>query len=362
MDGQTKHADRYFLTLALAQAESRKGWTWPNPAVGAVLVKNGQVLALGTHWQAGAAHAEVVALAQVAGDTARGATLYVTLEPCCHYGKTPPCVNAILEAGIVRVVYAQIDPNPLVAGQGQAQLAASGVLCEQLPLPEISEFYRSYVYRIVQRRPWVCGKLALSLDGKSAGVNGRPLAISGVVAHEFTHQQRLKHDAILTSLATIACDDPQLNVRLPGVATQSKPVIVLDSRAQLSFDAAIWHSAARVIVVHDAAAPWDRVRALQEHGATTMSVVLRGNHLDLAQVLSALADFGFHDLWLEAGGTLLAAFADQALLNEAYCYVAAWWAGAVNHSAFITANFFKQALRRRWQALGDDALLHLEFC
>lgn len=356
--------DAYFLTQALAQAKRRKGFTAPNPAVGAIIVKDDKIIAEGTHWQAGEMHAEIAALAQLPAGGARGSTLYVTLEPCCHVLKrTPPCVNAIIQAGVERVVYGQVDPNPQVAGQGAALLAASDIACQHLSIDEIEQFYSSYRYLLHSGLPWLCGKLALTLDGKIAGVNGQSLAITGAEAQIFTHQQRLKHEAILTSVKTIQADDPAFTVRLAGSEPIKKPLIVLDTEAHLSITATIWQTTTQIYVVHGPLACTSRVAQLAAQGALMIQVPLSAPHrLDLPQVLTTLGELGFHDLWLEAGGTLFKRFAKLSLLNEAYCYVAPWWAGVEAQAAFTSAHFFKNALRRRWLPLGDDAALHLEFC
>lgn len=351
--------DECYLTQALAQAENRKGFTAPNPAVGAVLVKYQQIIAVGTHWQAGMHHAEVDALAKT--DQANGATLYVTLEPCCHHGKTPPCVDAIVKAGIVRVVYGQMDPNPRVAGRGIAQLQASGVMCQYVPLPSIVQFYASYIYRYQQQRPWLCGKLALTLDGKVADVGGRPMAITGLEAQRFTHQQRQRHDLILTSRRTIENDDAQMNVRIDAAPPIAKTIAVVDRLAQLSLTARIWQTAKQILLLHSDRADAAKVSALQAYGAITIAVAETTDHLNLSNALTQLAHLGYCDIWLEAGGTLLAAFAERGLLNEMYGYVAPWWAGAPAQSAFSQAHFLKTARHRQWQTLGEDAVLHLEF-
>lgn len=351
--------DGYFLHQALQQAQARKGFTAPNPAVGAVIVKAGRVIAVGTHWQAGQAHAEVAALAQVSD--AQGATLYVTLEPCCHHGKTPPCVEAILKAKLARVVYGQQDPNPQVAGRGAWQLQQAGVVCDYQPTPAIDHFYRAYRYFLQQQRPWVCGKLAMTLDGKIATASSQPFAITGQGAQRFTHQQRLQHDAILTSVKTIEQDNPQLNVRLAHQAPSAKPIIVVDRQARLPVQAQIWQSSSRLIVVHSDLATDSRVQCLQQQGAETLAVAEDQHQLVLPSMLTAIGQLGFHDLWLEAGGTLFAQMASQGLLNEAYCYVAPMWRGVDGQSAFAAAPFFTQAHQRQWQILGSDVALHCLF-
>ncbi len=354
--------DTHFLNQALQQAQRRKGFTAPNPAVGAVLVKEGQIIATGTHWLAGDAHAEIAALAQLPSGAAAGATLYVTLEPCCHTGKTPPCVNAIINAGVKRVVFSETDPNPLVAGKGAALLGANDIVCQQLSVTEIEQFYGSYRYLLQSGMPWLCGKLAMTLDGKIAEKNGRALAITGKQAHVFTHQQRLKHEAILTSVKTILQDAPQFNVRLAEADAIAKPLIVLDTHAELPLDASVWYTTSQLYIVHGEAAEPERLAQLKAKGAKLLAVALNNaNRLDLTLSLTALGKFGFHDLWLEAGGTLFKSFAKLGLLNEAYCYLAPWWAGLDAQAAFTSAHFFKDVVRRQWLPLGDDVALHLEF-
>ena len=232
-----------YLRQALTLAEHRRGFCAPNPSVGAVVVKNNQVLASGSHWQGGAAHAEVAVLQQLSS-TAKGATLYVTLEPCCHWGKTPPCTDLIIRQQIAEVIYAMRDPNPQVSGQGERILQQAGISCQPVVVEEVTQFYQSYNHWVHSGKPWVTVKLAMSLDGKIAGEGGRPVAITGADLTTHTHQQRKRADAILTTGRTICYDNPQLNVRLVR-ESYGKPVYVLDRHLTLPLDAQIFDTAER---------------------------------------------------------------------------------------------------------------------
>ncbi|MES2614668.1 MAG: bifunctional diaminohydroxyphosphoribosylaminopyrimidine deaminase/5-amino-6-(5-phosphoribosylamino)uracil reductase RibD, partial [Bdellovibrionota bacterium] len=230
-----------FLERTLQLAESRRGFCAPNPSVGAVVVKNGKIIAEGFHWERGKPHAEIEALNKI-GDEAKGSHLYVSLEPCCHYGKTPPCTKAIIERGIAKVVYGFQDPNPIVCGKGEAQLRAAGVECQFHPTQSISHFYRSYSYWHKTKKPWVTLKIALSFDGKVSGPQGDPVQITGLECQKFTHENRKKSDAILTSAKTIICDNPQLNARIDN-EINAKKVYILDRNLSLPLNAKIFKTA-----------------------------------------------------------------------------------------------------------------------
>src|SRR3990167_7826390 len=206
-------AHDYYLNEALVLAKKRRGFCAPNPSVGAVIVKNRKMIGSANHWAAGYFHAERQALMEI-GKKAKGASLYVTLEPCCHWGKTPPCTDIIIHSGIKKVFYAARDPNPIISGKGIQILKSAGILCEQIKLPAIDLFYQSYYYWTQHHLPWVTAKLAMSLDGKIAGPQGEPVSLTGAQLNTFTHQSRRESDAILTTVNTIIHDDPQMNVRL----------------------------------------------------------------------------------------------------------------------------------------------------
>ena len=225
--------DNRFMALALTLGRRGLGNAWPNPAVGAVVVKDGVVVGRGWTQPGGRPHAEVEALRR-AGEAARGATLYVTLEPCSHHGKTPPCVDAILAAGVARVVSALEDPNPKIAGEGHARLRQQGVAVDVgLGAEEALRAHAGHFRRVREGRPHVTLKLAVSADGK-AGLPGRkPAAITGEAARTRVHLMRAMNDAVLTGIGTVLADDPQLTCRLPGMAHRSPVRVVLDSALRL---------------------------------------------------------------------------------------------------------------------------------
>src|SRR6202158_3906770 len=225
---QSKAADQRFMQLALTLGRRGQGRTWPNPAVGAVVVKDGVIVGRGWTQPGGRPHAEPVALAR-AGEAARGATLYVTLEPCSHIGKSPPCADAIIAAGIARVVSAIEDPNPEVAGQGHAKLRAAGIAVDiGLGAAEAAHDHAGHFRRIRAKRPHVILKLAVSSDDKIGAAGRKPLAISGEAARARVHLLRAQCDAILVGIGTVLADNPRLTCRLPGMEARSPVRVVLD--------------------------------------------------------------------------------------------------------------------------------------
>ena len=234
-------ADHVFMARALQLARRGLYGTTPNPRVGCVLVRDGRIIGEGWHQQAGLPHAEAVALAALAaaGATARGATAYVTLEPCSHFGRTPPCADALIGAGVARVVVAMQDPNPLVAGQGLAQLAAAGIeVGSGLLQAEAAELNIGFVSRMTRGRPWLRLKVAASLDGKTALNNGASQWITGPAARRDAHAWRARSCAVLTGIGTVRDDNPRLSVR--EVQTTRQPLkVVIDSRLETPPDAAV---------------------------------------------------------------------------------------------------------------------------
>lgn len=293
--------------------------TTPNPRVGCVIVKEEQLVGEGWHRQAGQAHAEVIALGQ-AGGRARGATAYVTLEPCSHFGRTPPCVNALVEARVSRVVVAMEDPNPLVSGQGLAALRAAGieVRCGLLE-NEVRELNLGFVSRMVRGRPWVRLKTAASLDGRTALPDGRSQWITGEAARQDGHQWRARACAILTGIGTVRADNPRLNVR--DVATSRQPrKVLIDSRlevnpqAQLFEEAQVWVIAA----VEDS----QRIAALHERGAEVLVLPNAQGKTDLPAVMRELARRGINELHVEAGAQLNGSLLREDCVDEWLAYIA----------------------------------------
>lgn len=300
-------ADAAFMRLALTLAERGRGRVSPNPLVGCVVVHDGTVVGEGWHAQAGGPHAEVVALA-AAGERTRGATVYVTLEPCDHHGRTPPCTEALLDAGVARVVAATLDPNPLVDGRGVARLQQGGVRVDVGLLAAEAE-EQNEVFRVAQRerRPFVLYKTAMSLDGKIAVRTGRSRWITGETARDRVHRWRDQFDAVAVGINTVLLDDPLLTTRIEGGRTPRK--VVFDSVARTPTTARLFDEdpqgvPGRVTVFVTDEAPAARVAALRDRGAEVVAVSARRGRPDVAAALAELHARDVTSLLLEGGGTL----------------------------------------------------------
>jgi diaminohydroxyphosphoribosylaminopyrimidine deaminase/5-amino-6-(5-phosphoribosylamino)uracil reductase len=311
--------DARFMALALALGRRGLGRTWPNPAVGAVIVTDGIVVGRGWTQAGGRPHAEVEALAR-AGNAANGATMYVTLEPCAHHGKTPPCADAIVAAGIARVVSALEDPNPKVAGQGHARLRASGIAVD---VGEGAEQARrdhiGHIRRIVDGRPHVTLKLAASADGK-AGFAGRiPAVITGEPARLRVHRLRAINDAILIGIGTALSDDPVLTCRLSGMQQRSPVRVVLDAHLRLPAESRLASTAHEtpVWVVAASDAPREREEALRALGVDVLRLPAPDGKVDITALLKELAARGITRLMVEGGPIVAASFVAAGLVDEA---------------------------------------------
>lgn len=348
------------LQQALSLAEQGRGFCAPNPAVGAIVVNaQGGVVGEGYHHAPGQPHAEVHAIEQ-AGSLAKGATIYVTLQPCCHHGKTPPCTDLIISSGIRHVVYAFRDLNPEVADHSDAALDAANITREQMPVEAINRFYQSYAHWWQQQRPWLTAKIAISADGKIAAADGKPVVISGNTAKQFTHQGRLKSDAILTTVKTIIHDDPQLNVRLDE-AVIAKPVYVLDTKARLPLSARVLQTAKNVTLFYAENAA--NIDALTEKGVRCIRVAASEQGVDLTQVIDQIGEDGMHDLWVEAGGHCLQSLLQAQLINRLYVYIASQPLGTQALAAFRQSFLpWLSGVELSWQSLGDDQLLVISEC
>jgi diaminohydroxyphosphoribosylaminopyrimidine deaminase/5-amino-6-(5-phosphoribosylamino)uracil reductase len=309
---------------ALALAGHAIGLSEPNPRVGCIIVsEGGAVIGRGHTREAGGAHAEVMALRDAAARDAnvRGATVFVTLEPCSHYGRTPPCADALIEAGVGRVVMAMQDPNPLVAGQGAARLAAAGIEVATGPLGDAArELNIGFVSRMERGRPWLRMKAAISLDGRSALANGTSQWITGEAARTDGHAWRKRAGALLTGVGTVLEDDPRLNVRLVRTARQPLRVIV-DSRLQTPLDARIVEPPGPVLVYAAADEP-DRRRGLEARGVEVAQLPSPAGKVDLAAMLADLGRRGINELHVEAGEKLNASLLRAGLVDELLVYVA----------------------------------------
>jgi diaminohydroxyphosphoribosylaminopyrimidine deaminase/5-amino-6-(5-phosphoribosylamino)uracil reductase len=307
------------MSLALTLGRRGFGNAWPNPAVGAVLVKDGVVVGRGWTQPGGRPHAEVEALRR-AGAAARGATLYVTLEPCSHHGKSPPCADAIVAAGVSRVVSALEDPNPKVAGQGYAKLRAAGIAVDvTIGAEEARRAHAGHICRVRNGRPNVTLKLAVSADGK-AGLPGRkPTRITSEAATARVHLMRAMNDAVVTGIGTVLSDDPQLTCRLPGMEHRSPVRVVLDSGLRLPPGSRLSRTAAETLVwvfcTEDV--PAANERALTDLGVEILRVPGAAGKLDLGAVLRGPSDRGITRAMVEAGPIVSAAFLAADLVDEA---------------------------------------------
>ncbi|UGV26426.1 bifunctional diaminohydroxyphosphoribosylaminopyrimidine deaminase/5-amino-6-(5-phosphoribosylamino)uracil reductase RibD [Rhodopseudomonas boonkerdii] len=320
-----KAEDLRYMQLALTLGRRGQGRTWPNPAVGAVVVKDGVILGRGWTQPGGRPHAEPVALAQ-AGEVARGATLYVTLEPCSHFGKSPPCADAIAAAGIARVVAAVEDPNPEVAGQGHARLRAAGIKVDVgLCAEEAARDHAGHFRRIRDKRPHVVLKLAVSPDGKIAAAGHKPVAVTGERVRSRVHLLRAQCDAILVGIGTVIADDPELTCRLPGMMKRSPVRVVLDRALRISGNSKLVHSARTVplwVMTSDIAeAP--AAMALGAAGAQVLRVPAVTSPLpglDLSAVLHSLAGKGITRLLVEGGAKIASSFVSAGLVDEIWLF------------------------------------------
>ncbi|MGB5902253.1 MAG: bifunctional diaminohydroxyphosphoribosylaminopyrimidine deaminase/5-amino-6-(5-phosphoribosylamino)uracil reductase RibD [Xanthobacteraceae bacterium] len=317
---EAKALDRRFMQLALALGRRGLGRTAPNPAVGAVIVKDGIVVGRGWTQPGGRPHAEPEALAR-AGEAARGATLYVTLEPCSHVGKSPPCADAIIAAGIARVVSAIEDPNPQVAGQGHAKLRAAGIVVDVgTCADEAARDHAGHFRRVRDGRPHVILKLAVSPDDKIGVAGGKPVAITGEAARARVHLLRAQCDAVLIGIGTARADDPLLTCRLPGMAKRSPVRIVLDRALRLPGDGQLVHSAREVplwVMTSDTAeAP--AAAKLGAAGVQVLRVKTSEHGLDLADALRMLSNKGITRLMVEGGAQVAASFVEAGLVDEVW--------------------------------------------
>jgi diaminohydroxyphosphoribosylaminopyrimidine deaminase/5-amino-6-(5-phosphoribosylamino)uracil reductase len=315
--------DLAFMELALALGRRGLGRTWPNPSVGAVVVRreaDGPVI-VGRGWTKprGRPHAETQALDR-AGSAARGATLYVTLEPCSHHGRTPPCADAIIAAGIARVVSALEDPNPQVAGEGHRRMAAAGIAVRVgTGAGEARRAHAGHIRRMRERRPHLTLKLAISADRKAGLAGRRPAPITGEPARERVHLMRAMNDAVLTGIGTVLADDPLLTCRLPGMADRSPVRVVLDGQLRLGLSSRLVATAREtpLWVVTSELAAENRAQALRTAGAEVLRVAAPNGRLDLTAVLERLAERGITRLMVEAGPILAAAVLTADLVDEA---------------------------------------------
>ncbi|WP_445488466.1 bifunctional diaminohydroxyphosphoribosylaminopyrimidine deaminase/5-amino-6-(5-phosphoribosylamino)uracil reductase RibD [Rhodopseudomonas sp. RCAM05734] len=330
---EAKAVDRRFMALALALGRRGLGNTFPNPAVGAVIAKDGAIVGRGWTQPGGRPHAEVEALRR-AGEAARGATLYVTLEPCSHVGKSPPCADAVIAAGIARVVSAVEDPNPEVAGQGHARLRAAGIRVDLgTGAQEAARDHAGHFRRVRDGRPHVILKLAVSPDGFIGAAGRKPVPVTGEKVHSRVHLLRAQCDAVLVGIGTVLSDDPELTCRLPGMIRQSPIRVVLDRALRLPGKAKLVHSARQtpLWVMTSSLSEAPAAMLLQAAGAQVMRVpttTAPPPGLDLAAVLKALAGKGISRLLVEGGAKVASSFVAADLVDEVWLFRGAQEIGA----------------------------------
>jgi diaminohydroxyphosphoribosylaminopyrimidine deaminase / 5-amino-6-(5-phosphoribosylamino)uracil reductase len=316
---ESKAADHRFMELALMLGRRGQGRTWPNPAVGAVVVKDGVIVGRGWTQPGGRPHAESEALTR-AGEATVGATLYVTLEPCSHVGKTPACADTAIACGITRVVSAIEDPNPEVAGQGHARLRSAGITVDVgLGAGEAARDHAGHFRRVRDKRPHVILKLAVSQDDKIAAAGHKPIAISGEAAKARVHLLRAQCDAVLVGIGTVRADDPLLNCRLPGMEGRSPVRIVLDRSLRISGTSRLVHSArdTPLWVMTSTVAEAPAAMKLGAAGAQVIRIATTSAPgLDLSAVLHALAEKGITRLLVEGGARVASSFVAAGLVDE----------------------------------------------
>ncbi len=357
--------DRFYMRLALKEARKGLGRTSPNPPVGAVVVdpESGEVLARGYHRRAGEPHAEAVALAR-AGERARGATLYVTLEPCHHHGRTPPCTGAILAAGIRRVVIGTRDPNPRASG-GLVYLRSRGLEVRVGVLEKECRYLtRFFLKRVITGRPWVILKVAASLDGRIATRTGDSRWITGEEARRYTHRLRDLCDAILVGRKTVEADDPELTCRLPGGRNPVR--IVLDTRLSLSPEFRIFRTAQEVptwIVCGEGADP-ERERLFRDLGVEVIRIPEKAGWVDLGALLEALSQREILSVLVEGGGEVHGSFLDAGLVDEIFFFLGPVIIGGKEAPPAVAGKGPTKLSQALWlkdlriKRLGDSLLLH----
>jgi diaminohydroxyphosphoribosylaminopyrimidine deaminase/5-amino-6-(5-phosphoribosylamino)uracil reductase len=358
--------DQHFMKVALDLARKGLGRTSPNPCVGAVIVRKGKIVGQGYHRKAGTSHAEVHAI-EDAGDQARGATLYVTLEPCNHTGRTPPCTLAILQAGISRVVVGMSDPNPSVTGGGCNFLSENGIMVEKdVLLQECQKINRPFTKHITSGIPWVVIKAGMSLDGKISFSKGQGGRITGNLSARKTHQLRDTLDAILIGVGTALVDNPSLTTRLEEKGDARDPLrVVIDSLLRLPPESSLLlqKSTAQTWIFCSHDAPSDREQQLKQNGAVIHRIQTdRNGRVDLQKVLEFLGKSGIISILVEGGAEIHSSMLRQKLVDEVYLFIAPFFIGKQGVSLLTDIEHSDaERLRLRQieiQQLEDDTLIH----
>ncbi len=313
-----------YMKQALSLAKLALGQVSPNPAVGAVVVKDGEVVGQGYTQPPGSCHAEIVALKQ-AGEKAQESVMYVTLEPCCHYGRTPPCTKAIIAAGISEVHLAMLDPNPLVSGHGEDELEREGIKTyvgehEE----EAKEINEAYIKFITTGIPFVTAKFAVSLDGKIATKSGDSKWISGEESRKYVHNLRYASDAIMTGANTVLADDPQLTTRcggIGGIAKRQPLRVIVDGRGRVPSTAQVFSEPGKVLIALGKSVENGKKKALAQAGAELLELPANGELIDLRELLKVLGEREITSVLVEGGGILLGSLFDHGLVDKVIAFV-----------------------------------------
>ena len=346
------------MAHALAHGRRALGRVWPNPAVGCVLVKEGRVIGRGVTQSCGRPHGETMALA-MARDETQGATAYVTLEPCAHAGKTPPCARAMIDAGVARVVTALTDPDPRVAGKGHEMLKDAGILVTKDVLAaEARQDHAGFLKRVTQGLPFVTLKMAQSLDGRAAMASGESRWITGPLARQNVQAMRLSHDAVLVGAGTARDDDPDLQVRNMGAVPQPLR-IVIDPRLSLPINSRLGQSLSQeapLWLVHSNFAPQSMQSAWAERGAILVPCQGKGSNIDLQKAFSKLAELGLTRILCEGGPTLAAGLISAKLVDQIVTFNAGLTLG--NESQAVLGQLHLTALSQAtgWQQLATQTI------
>lgn len=372
-DSPTLDSDRRFMQRALELAWQGRGYTSPNPMVGAVVVKDGQIVGEGFHPAVGKSHAEVFAL-ESAGAEAEGATLYVTLEPCSHHGRTPPCSDLVRGSGISRVVVAVEDPNPLVSGRGLQALRDAGLDVTVGVLEKEATAANEGFFKFIRtKRPFVAIKTGMSLDGKIATASGESQWITNETSRSYVQTLRATYDAIMVGVNTVVQDNPRLTCRLPGGRQPIK--VVIDSMARTPLNANIFTKPSagtatlrsNTLICVSSKAPDERIRALRSVGAEILVCPDSGfnvdTHIDLARLMPVLAKRDITSILLEGGGTLNAAALEAGIVDKLYAFVAPKLIGGVGAPTMVEGSGVTmleeavQLYRLACTPMGGDILL-----
>ncbi len=357
--------DQKYMQRALELAALGLGRTSPNPVVGAVLVKDGIIVGEGYHRQAGTPHAEIVAL-QRAGSLARGASIYVSLEPCCHHGKTPPCTEALIKAGVKRVIAATLDPNPLVEGKGAARLREAGIEVALDVLKEEADRLNEAFFKYIRdQRPFVTMKTAMTLDGKIASYSGDSRWISSEASRQYVHHLRNTYDAIMVGIGTVIADDPMLNTRLDSVNSRDPLRVILDGELRLPEGSKIAQTSQkqRTLLIANQSCDKQRVDKFEQLGIEVLILDGEGALLSLPAVLEELGRRKVLSLLLEGGAEVNAAMLENRLVDKIHWFIAPKIIGGNAAPGPVGGGgrrFMKEALELRevtWQSIGSDLLL-----